>query len=709
MSKLNNKLVFNKYRVKKLLSSTGFGWVYEGLNEKENVPVAMKFEKINAKNNCLESEAFLLFNLRGFGIPKIITYGKFGLFNVLIEELLGLTIEKMWKTKKIKNEYKLKNVCMIALQMLDRLEYIHSKDIIHRDIKPHNIAIGKKDPQTIYLIDFGLSRKYRSSRTGKHIKYQNIRKAFGSLNFLSINGNKGYQQSRRDDLESFGYTIIYLLKNSLPWMKRGINENKVLKYLLVYKSKLSIPLEKLCEGLPQEIIKYIKYCRNLEFEQKPNYDYLRNLFLSILTSNAERNDLNFYWIPNKKIKNEKESKSIEYRVNNFKKRQSSQKRLYRQIKDSLDKAKSHDQLHSFKFLRLNINKEINSECKSSYKKKDNKIKNNNNIINYIKIKNEYDSPTKTENLTKNIYKKKVFDSFFVRDETYCNKLINIPTNIPEYKNNSKIEKNNNNNNNNESSVFTFQPKDDELNILSKRKSFNYINNNNILEMKNNYIKKNKSIGDTIFLQDKRGINKITLTKNSHTYRTLEERNKNKNIIKKNNNNKTNLMPDKNNIKISMNSNLMGKKNIINKSVDQNWQNQNINQISRYKSMLVKNKFEKNNNENIIILNPENSFGNKYIDNSPVKTVSYRIFNNSPKNDANSMLLKNSPINKNSIISNHKHNNIFIMPNNLSVNLNLNKLNNMSTRYSKKNNNINNIKNINNINYAKNNLFSFNYI
>jgi hypothetical protein len=228
-------------------------------------------------------------------------------------------------------------------------------------------------------------------------------------------------------------------------------------------------------------------------------------------------------------------------------------------------------------------------------------------------------------------------------------------------------------------------------------------------MKNNYIKKNKSIGDTIFLQDKRGINKITLTKNSHTYRTLEERNKNKNIIKKNNNNKTNLIPDKNDIKISMSSILMGKKNIINKSVDQNWQNQNINQISRYKSMLVKNKFEKNNNENIIILNPENSFGNKYIDNSPVKTVSYRIFNNSPKNDANSMLLKNSPINKNSIISNHKHNNIFIMPNNLSVNLNLNKLNNMSTRYSKKNNNINNIKNINNINYAKNNLFSFNYI
>ena len=157
-------------------------------------------------------------------------------------------------------------------KFFNKLEYIHSKNLIHRDIKHSNLAIGRKDRETFYIIDFGFARKFRSSRTGKHIKFCNIHKAFGSLNFLSINANKGFQQSRRDDLESLGYMLVFLAKGSLPWINKEISDikNLPLKYANVWKLKVSISLENLCSGLPIEISKYIEYCRNLEFEQNPD-------------------------------------------------------------------------------------------------------------------------------------------------------------------------------------------------------------------------------------------------------------------------------------------------------------------------------------------------------------------------------------------------------------------------------------------------------
>ena len=151
-----NKLIFNKYKLKSLIHSSDFGSVYEGINEKENIPVAIKLEKKRGKYNMLESEAFYLMNLKGHGIPKLITFGYHGSYNVLIEELLGLSIGRIFEANRLK-KFSLKDICMIALQALDRLEFIHSKLIIHRDITPFNFVIGKEDPELIYLIDFGLS------------------------------------------------------------------------------------------------------------------------------------------------------------------------------------------------------------------------------------------------------------------------------------------------------------------------------------------------------------------------------------------------------------------------------------------------------------------------------------------------------------------------------------------------------------------------
>ena len=298
------KLIFNKYKIKSLIQASGFGLVYQGINVKENIPVAIKLEKKKSAFNILESEAYLLMNLKGYGIPKIITYGYHGLYNVLIEELLGLSIGDIFDSKR--KTFNLKDICMIALQCIDRLEYIHSKFVIHRDIKPHNLVIGRSDPQVIYLIDFGLSRKYRSSRTGKHIQYKNIKLCYGSLLYLSINGNGGYEQSRRDDLESLGYMLIFLSTGYVPWLHLHNRKYiEVKKYMLAYKIKKRVTTETLCKGLPEEMIKYINYCKGLHFEQDPDYNYLRSLFKFILLKINQKNDLNFCWISNKLSKKHK--------------------------------------------------------------------------------------------------------------------------------------------------------------------------------------------------------------------------------------------------------------------------------------------------------------------------------------------------------------------------------------------------------------------
>ena len=182
MSTSRTRLFFNKYQTKKLICKTPFSEIYEGINIKDNELVAIKIEQKNRNFNILESEAYYLLNLKGLGIPKFISFGISNGYNVLIEELLGPSLKTLWDIRKNTNEKELlKDICMLSIQILDLLEYIHSKDIVHRDIKPANFLIGRKNPKNIYLIDFGLARKYRSSRTGKHIKYINIKLGYGRI------------------------------------------------------------------------------------------------------------------------------------------------------------------------------------------------------------------------------------------------------------------------------------------------------------------------------------------------------------------------------------------------------------------------------------------------------------------------------------------------------------------------------------------------
>ena len=384
---LNSRLFFNKYKIKKLIYQTKLSSIYEGINIKDNEPVAIKLEKKSSELPYLESEAYFLFSLKGYGIPKIITYGKSGLFRVLIEELLGLSINSLWEMKKkykTSSKVLINNVCMIALQGLERLEYIHSKNIIHRDIKPHNFLIGKNNPELIYLIDFGFARKYRSSRTGKHIKFKWIKYTFGSLRYFSINANRGFELSRRDDLESFGYMLVYLAKQYLPWIStEDLDIDKDIRIEAIYKIKKSVTPEALCKDLPEEFAEFIRYIRKLEFEEDPKYDYLKSLFTNILIKNQQKIDFNFFWI----VKKEKEKSERKNKDDKSKgKRGNSRGRLFNQIKQSLEKANNKKIISVFKL----ENKET---TKSTEKPNENK--------NEIKNFKSYNKSTIEENININ--------------------------------------------------------------------------------------------------------------------------------------------------------------------------------------------------------------------------------------------------------------------------------------------------------------------
>ena len=781
MSKLTKKLIFKKYRVKTLIASTQFSSLYEGINEKENEPVAMKFEKLNAKNIILESEAYLLFSLKGFGIPKIITYGKSGYYNCLIEELLGLTIEKLWKSRKDKNYLTLKYICMLAIQVLDRLEFIHSKNVIYRDIKTNNLVIGRKDPEIIYLIDFGLARKYRSSRTGKHIKYTNLQKAYGNLRYISINGNKGYEQSRRDDLESLGYMLIFLAKNTLPWINKNVSSitNKLTKYKTVCELKIKTPIEKLCFGLPSEFMQYINYCRNLEFEQDPNYDFLRSLYTSMLTKNEQINDLNFFWITNKiiKLKTEKGGKSMENRHNFYIKRCNSRNRLYNKIKKKLEKAKSQEisKGFNFNFMHLNSTKKSNSNKKYikdegnspmksniSDKKYINEEGNSPLKINILNKKEDTDNLNKNDenedNINKNIMIEEngnedgIFNIEQNENEDNMNKKENIEDNEIEEKNgkevnaeeyeidkdfkkNNENEKNyinlksnhemnknkinniyqiNINNINNDNKVkfikkikndafenFNYNIKNnkicktntnnnsksnliDNYNIRNNITTNNNINNYNIINNKINDINsfdssknpKFKKINDKKILNDNFNIifpirlnnsgDKKTMNR-KNTYRTLQERKKDKNVnITKNNCNNNQIK----NIILPFNN--MKKNNYIKTIKLQNSFDKNNNKIIRNQNpnILIRNRQPMNHQNNFN--NNNLNFNNNFIYNSPIKTIPYKNVSNKYILDHNYFSSIRKDSNEKSVNLNNK-NNIFIMPNNFNVNLSLKSL------------------------------------
>eukprot|EP00126_Sphaerothecum_destruens_P000042 Sdes_comp10057_c0_seq1m1649 len=296
-------MVGPNYRLGKKIGAGNFGTIHLGKNLYNNSIVAIKLEQMRTRSPQLHFENKFYKLLQGNpGFINVHFYGTAGKYNALVIDVLGPSLEDLFDM--CGRNFSVKTVCQIAVQLLTRMQVLHSHNIIYRDVKPENFLVGTRESEThnvIHIIDFGLAKEYVES-DGQHIPYKEHKSLTGTARYMSINTHAGKEQSRRDDLEALGHMFIYLMKGKLPWQGLKADTLKE-RYQKIGDTKVKISVEALCKDLPAEFATYLHYTRNLDFYEKPDYAHCVSLFTACCCREAGPLDDVFDWssIPFKSV------------------------------------------------------------------------------------------------------------------------------------------------------------------------------------------------------------------------------------------------------------------------------------------------------------------------------------------------------------------------------------------------------------------------
>ena len=381
--KVEEVKIKNQYSFKSTdrLGGGSFGQIFKGINLKTKEEVAIKIESKNIETPQLLHESKILKILKdNEGFPKVFLLTPLDDVLVMVMELLGDNLQKLIKNQP-QQKFSLKTTLMLGIQILRRIKTLHENNFIHRDIKPENFTIGlKKMNNTIYMIDYGLTRKYCDSHK-KHIPYKDKKNLTGTALYASIYTHKGIEQSRRDDLESLGYMMVYFCKGELPWMNVQA-KNKAGKYKKIMEKKIEMKPEILCAGLPDEFKEYFKYVRELQFTEEPKYEFLLGLLGNAMKKNNIKNDFKFDWC-----------QSNNSAINNNNEKFISTENFFSKLKFGAFNFKEENEIKTKNENNADDNKNNNQDNKSN----NNEIKDNNENDNKIIDNNKGKEGDKKDN------------------------------------------------------------------------------------------------------------------------------------------------------------------------------------------------------------------------------------------------------------------------------------------------------------------------
>lgn len=289
---------------RKLLGRGGCGTVYTGQIKETGAPVAIKMERIQPHRRALLEKEKKMYDLiwrmfpNDMGFPRIHFLGEYGDRHVLVMSRLGKSLHAL--NKESGRQFSIKTIFMIAIQALERLEVMHTAGLVHRDVKPDNMATGLSDVTKIYFLDLGISNSYIDKKTGQHTQQRHGHMS-GTVPFASENVHENVTATRRDDLESLGYSLVCMFKGYLPWYTpgsrgKGKHHERHLERSEVQDIKRQTTAEELCSGMPKQMKRYFKLVKTLRFTETPHYECLERLFLVGLSEGGYTNDGQFDWV-----------------------------------------------------------------------------------------------------------------------------------------------------------------------------------------------------------------------------------------------------------------------------------------------------------------------------------------------------------------------------------------------------------------------------